>query len=219
MPLTKQTAFDMSKTLVIGATGKIGKILIRLLAQNTIPTKALVRDRQKCDFPSSVEIVEGDLESGIETTMEDCSTVIFTAGSGAKTGFDKTLLVDLWGARQAIEAAKISRIQHFIMISSRGAGDPDPGPERIKPYLVAKHFADKYLAESGLNYTILRPGRLTDDIGNKRIRTDRPEDPNKQFISREDTAHTILHCLKNNTVVGKTYELFEGSDSIEDLIV
>lgn len=208
----------MKKILVIGASGKIGRILVSKLSDLSHPTRAMVRDRHKCTFPESVEVVEADLEGDIASAMSGCGTVVFTAGSGAGTGLDKTLLVDLWGARKAIESAKASGVEHFIMVSSRGADNPDFGPVAIKPYLVAKHFADEYLINSGLNYTVLRPGRLTDDAGSGLIKTRRPKDPDEQFISREDTARAIIHSLNNKSTVGKVYELYEGQERIEDAI-
>ncbi len=96
----------MKKVLIIGANGKIGRILTSRLSESGFPVVAMVRDRNGCSFHSSVEVVEADLEGDIHSAMQGCGTVVFTAGSGAKTGLDKTLLVDLWGASKAIDAAK-----------------------------------------------------------------------------------------------------------------
>lgn len=208
----------MSKTLVIGAGGKIGTILVSQLADLNRASVAMVRDKNKCSFPESIEVVEADLEHDVKFAMEGCSSVVFTAGSGGHTGLDKTLLVDLWGACKAIDAAKECGIQHFMMVSARGADNPDLGLETIKPYLVAKHFADKHLIGSGLNYTILRPGRLTDEAGTGLIKTVRPENREEQFIAREDVARVIVHCLQNEAVLGKIYELYDGSEKIVDVI-
>ena len=205
----------MGKTLVIGASGKIGRILLSKYTESIISPVAMVRDQRKQGFSKSVEVVEADLEQDIDSVMNGCSTVVFTAGSGAGSGLDKTLLVDLWGARKAIDASKKAGIDHFIMVSSRGADNPDYGPLAIKPYLVAKHFADEYLIQSGLNYTILRPGRLIDDEGSGLINTIRPQNPEKQVISRDDTAKVIVHCLHNKKVSNKIYELYKGQDSVE----
>lgn len=206
------------KVLVIGAGGQIGQLLIRQLSETSCAVRAMVRDAQQAQFPPNIEIVESDLEGDVSDAMSGCQTVIFTAGSGAKTGFDKTLLVDLWGAKRAIDTAKAQGVSHFIMVSSRGADDPEKGPVRIKPYLVAKHFADAYLIESGLSYTILRPGRLIGESGEGLITTERPSDPEAQIISREDTANAILHCIENTAVVNKIYELFKGIEPIENAL-
>lgn len=209
----------MEKTLVIGASGKIGQLLLPLLISSNIPVVAMVRDSNKLVPMDGVEIVEADIEGEFGFALKNCNRVIFSAGSGATTGLDKTFLVDLWGARKAIDYAKATSIQHFVMISSRGADNPDKGPTAIKPYLIAKHFADEYLVNSGVTYTILRPGRLTDDDGQGLITSDRPNNPEEQAISRIDTARVVLHCLKNPAVKNKIYELYKGDSPINRTIV
>ena len=117
-----------------------------------------------------------------------------------------------------IDCSKEQHVKRFLMISSRGADDPDRGPVVIKPYLIAKHFADNYLIRSGMNYTILRPGRLLDEAGSGRITTKRPERPEEQVISRDDTAQAVLYCLKDVTTVGKVFELYAGDQLIADAL-
>lgn len=208
----------MPYTLVIGAGGNIGQQIVGRLIAMGIPTAALLRDKQKCYFPEPCKVIEGDIENDISHALSECDRVIFTAGSGASTGFDKTLLVDLWGASKAVDAARNAGIKHFIMISSRGAQNPDNGPDRIKPYLVAKHFADEHLRRSGLTYTILQPGRLIDDKATGLITTNRPSAAEQQIISREETANIVVYCLNNSITHGKTYELFIGDTPINSAI-
>lgn len=208
----------MGKILIIGAGGKVGRFLARNLSETGLSTVAMVRNKGKCNFPESIDVVEGDLEQDFSHIMDGCSTVIFTAGSGGKTGLDKTFLVDLWGAKKPIDFAKESNIKHFIMVSSRGADHPDLGPVSIKPYLIAKHFADEYLIHSGLNYTVLRPGELIDDLGTGLISIDRPTERQQQIISREDTAKVIQFCIENPVVNRKIYELYKGDGDIKDTI-
>lgn len=208
----------MSKVLVIGANGKVGRILVAQLAQSEHTIVAMVRDQKQAKFDQNVVVVEANLEEDIRHAIQGCDYVIFTAGSGANTGFDKTLLVDLWGACKAIDTANDLKVSQFIMVSSRGASNPDLGPTAIKPYCVAKHFADKHLEQSGLNYTILRPGRLTDDTGTGLITTNRPGDASAQWITREDTASVVQHCLNNPAVINKTYELYAGESPISTVI-
>ena len=208
----------MAKVLVIGASGKIGRLLVAQLVETKHQPVALVRNKYSCTFPDSVDVIEGDLEQDITHALQGCSVVVFTAGSGANTGLDKTLLVDLWGACNTIDTAEKSAVEQFIMVSSRGADDPDLGPKAIKPYLVAKHFADRHLIESKFNYTILRPGRLTDEVATGLVKTSRPTDPNDQRISREDAANTIMQCILNDRVFNKVFELYEGREKLADLI-
>lgn len=96
------------------------------------------------------------------------------------------------------------------MISSRGAQNPDNGPERIKPYLIAKHAADQALRQSSLDYTILQPGRLLDEEGTGLVTTSRPQAAEQQVISRDDVALAATFCLDDEATIGETVELFKG---------
>ena len=93
--------------------------------------------------------------------MKGFDKVIFSVGSGGNTGADKTIIVDLDGAVKTIEASKIAGVQRFIMVSTydsrRQAFDASGD---LKPYTIAKHYADEYLKQSGITYTIVHPGLL-----------------------------------------------------------
>jgi uncharacterized protein YbjT (DUF2867 family) len=209
----------MSKTLVIGANGKIGRRLVARLARAGLPVRAMLRsDAQRPDLEAlGAEVVIGDLEGEFEQALDGCDKVVFTAGSGGHTGPDKTFTVDLWGALKTIRACEEKHIPRYIMVSARNAGDPDSGPAARRPYLIAKHLADEALQRSDLQYTILRPGKLTEDPGTGRVRTTRPE-PDDQYISRDDVAEAIVFCLQNDATVGKIVLLFHGDTPIADAL-
>lgn len=211
----------MKKTLIIGASGQIGEKIGRLLSEDNLCVAAMVRNKNnasKLSIPG-IDIVEADLEKDFSDAYTGCDRVVFSAGSGSETSADKTLLIDLWGACKAIDLAKQNNINHFVMISSRGADNPDNGPEAIKPYLIAKHFADNHLISSGLNYTILRPGRLIDEDGTGLVKTTRPINAGDQVISREDTALAAYYCLTSDITIGKIYELYKGQTPIETALL
>lgn len=209
----------MQKTLIIGANGQIARLLIPKLIEQGESVVAMVRQASQLNDLKHLnfEIVEADLEQDFSNAFEGCSRVVFAAGSGGKTGFDKTLLVDLWGARNAVEYAKRFDIKLFVMVSARGASDPDKGPEAIKPYSVAKHFADQHLLQSGLNFCILRPGRLMDEPACKTFTSQRPVDAQQQVISREDTADAIAFALRDERMCGQVVELYKGDLPLNDV--
>lgn len=180
--------------------------------------KAMIRNIEQASYFEALgaEVIVADLETDFSFAFEGCDHVIFTAGSGASTGFDKTLLIDLWAAIKAINFSTEHDVRRFIMVSSRGAVNPDKGPERIKPYLVAKHAADFVLLHSQLDYTILQPGRLTDEPATNHIQIQRPENATEQQISRDDVAACIVYCLQHDHTIGQSFELFEGDLSIEE---
>lgn len=212
----------MSKTLVIGANGQIGAQLVALLRKAGQPVRIMLRDETQRDAFESmgVDVVIADLESPLpDAAFEACDKVVFTAGSGAKTGPDKTILVDLWGACQAVDMAKKHAVKQFVMVSSRDAGSPDTGTVKIKHYNVCKHFADQYLLQSGVPFTILRPGLLTNDEAAGTITTERPDNKDDQFITRADTAACLAHCLQTPSTINQIRELYQGQLPIEQALV
>ena len=211
----------MSKTLVIGANGQIGKLLVKQLRQQQQAVRVMLRDVQQASFFTDLgaEVIEGDLEQALsDEVFAGCEHVVFTAGSGGKTGADKTILVDLWGACKSVDMAKKHHVKQFIMVSAQNAGDPENGTPAIKHYNVCKHFADNYLIDSGLPYTVLRPGRLTDEAANERITTQRPADKADKQITRADVALAIAEVLGKSPCLNQTYELYQGQQSIAEAL-
>ena len=206
----------MTKTLVIGASGQIGKMTTELLLEQNHDVVALVRDSKKLSDINSdnLTVVEQDLEGNFEQAFDDCDQVIFAAGSGGSTGDDKTLLIDLWAATKAVNYAHKKNIKHFILVSSIGADDPDAIESDLKPYLVAKHMADNHLINSNLNYTIVRPGTLTNDKASMLITTERPEDLGDAKISRENVANALFVLASNPNSQPRIFELFDGDKPV-----
>lgn len=207
-------------TLIIGANGQIGRLLIGELAAAGETPLAMIRDPEQGAALEALGArpVTGDLEEDITELLKDCRRVVFTAGSGGKTGADKTILVDMWGAIRAVDASLAAGIEQFVMVSARGAQDPERGPLAIKHYSVCKKMADDYLRQSGVPYTILRPGRLTDEPAGNGFTSDWPKAPEQQCIARADVARAVAHCLGNPRTLGKTYPLFRGEQSLEQVL-
>ena len=154
---------------IAGANGQIGRFLLQEIADSKHEARALVRHADQgpeLQQLGATETVIGDLEQDCSEAMRGCDAVIFTAGSGPHTGPDKTVDVDQDGAIRLVDTAKAMGIKRFIMVSSMRAEEPEKGPEKLQHYLRAKRNADEHLKSSGLNYTIVRPGRLTNDDGN-----------------------------------------------------
>lgn len=208
------------KTLIIGASGQIGKMTTAKLLAQGHEVVALVRDKSKLsDLPQQgLTIIEQDLENDFSAAFENCTQVIFAAGSGASTGADKTLLIDLWAAKRAVDFAKAHNLAHFIMVSSIGADAPDNIESSIKPYLVAKHMADEQLINSGLDYTIVRPGTLLNEPATKKYRIKRPESRQDAVLSRENVAEALVYIAGKDSKTSQVFELFDGPEPITSLI-
>jgi uncharacterized protein YbjT (DUF2867 family) len=206
------------KTLVFGANGKIGRILCRIAAERGIPVRALLRDRkQRVYFDSiGVEAALGDLEGEFEASLEGCDRVVFTAGSGGRTGGDKTLLIDLYGAIRVIEACEAKGVEHIVMVSAMRVEQPLAGPPAMRHYFVAKKLADERLRASPVAHTILRPGRLSDEPPTGCVRIDVTVG-NGHEISRENVALCILASLDHPEARGQTVDLLDGDEPIATL--
>lgn len=212
----------MNKTLVIGANGQIGKQLIGMMALANMPVKAMIRNPEQAQDLKKLgaETIIADLEAPLpDEAFVDCDKVVFTAGSGGKTGADKTILIDLWAAVKAVDMAKKHNIKQFVLVSSRDAGDPENGTPAIKHYNICKHFADKHLLESGVPYTILRPGLLTNDAATGLITTHRPETKEAMTITRADVATCVLQSLNHSEAINQIDELYNGDMPIAEAFI
>lgn len=205
------------KVFVVGANGQIGQHLVNLLKDSKEHTvRAMVRKSEQAEAfeELGVETRLADLEGSVDEIAEaakGCDAVVFTAGSGGHTGADKTLLIDLDGAAKTIEAAQKTGIKRFIMVSAIHAHRREKWSS-IKPYMVAKHHADKILEQSGLTYTIIRPGGLLNEPGTGKISI--AESLESGSIPREDVARTIMTALPMKRTFNRSFDLVSGEDLI-----
>lgn len=210
------------KVLVVGANGQIGRHIVELLkGKNDFTGIAMVRNEEQAAAfrEKGVEAVLADLEGSVDEltkAMEGCDAVIFTAGSGGHTGADKTLLIDLDGAVKTIEAAELAKVNRFIMVSALQANNRENWNEKIKHYYAAKHYADKALLQSSLNYTIVRPGGLVNEAGTGNINAG--EIIERGVIPRADVARTVVECLKEEHTYNKSFDLVSGGTPIQEAL-
>lgn len=210
----------MKQTLIIGASGQIGKQLTQLMLDNNQQVVALVRDKNKLSDinDDKLTIVEGDLNKNFEHAFLHCENVVFAAGSGGHTGADKTILIDLWAACRAADYAKKNDVKHFVMVSSIGADTPSKGSESMQPYLVAKHMADEHLIRSGLHYSIIRPGTLTNEAEKGKFTNQQPAQKEHATITRDDVAKALLFTVNNPPTKSTITEIFNGSKSVAEVL-
>lgn len=212
------------KIFIAGAHGKVGQKLVKILAKKGHEVKAMIRDDSQSDEIKQLgaEPVVANLENDKDFPLEGIEAVYFCAGSGAQTGPDKTIEVDQKGAIKLVESAYKHKVYKFIMLSSLGANDPKQGPEQLQTYLKAKHEADKELKFSGLAYTILRPGALTDKAGTGKITAAEQldeEEKKEGSITRDDVAQTLAACLDHRHTENKVFELINGETPIDEALI
>ena len=172
--------------VVAGGHGQIALRLLRLLAERGDRARGLIRNPEHaadleaagaepviCDLEAAgAEPVLCDLEAeeDVSGCVEGAYAVVFAAGAGPGSGVERKKTVDLGAALKLIAAAKTSGVTRYLMISALNADHPERASEAMRPYYEAKGAADDAVRASALDYTIARPGRLTDDPGSGRIR-------------------------------------------------
>ncbi|MBM7599887.1 uncharacterized protein YbjT (DUF2867 family) [Virgibacillus halotolerans] len=206
------------RVLVIGANGAIGKQVVQKLKDTEHEPVAMVRDSDQVAYfeDFGAKTVVADLEQNFEKAFDEIDAVIFAAGSGGHTGADKTIIIDQEGAIESTDLAKKFGVQRFMIVSSMGAGNPKEA-KQIKHYQYAKHRADEHLKQSGLNYTILRPGGLTNETGTGKVNL-QEHISERGTIPREDVAATLVHLLNNSRAENQVFDLLEGETPIENVL-
>lgn len=211
------------KVFVVGANGQIGKQLVHMLHKSdNFSVRAMVRKQEQADAfqTEGIEAVVADLEGTVDEIAQaakGCDAIVFTAGSGGHTGADKTLLVDLDGAVKTIEAAQQLGVERFVMVSAFQANNRENWNEKIRHYYVAKHYADRILLDSGLNYTIVRPGGLTNDAGTGKVMIGEKL-TERSTIAREDVARVVFEALQEENTFKKSFDLVQGNVDIAEAL-
>lgn len=210
------------KVLIIGANGKVGKRISQKMSasEKFQPTAFIRKEEQRPYFEKmGVEVVVESLENSPEAiggVVKNYDAVVFTAGSGGNTGAEKTMEIDLDGAIKAINAAEEHGVKRFVMVSASQSDNRSywGKAEGMKPYYIAKHYADKELKRSNLDYTILRPTLLTDDEEEGKIKMGNSDAKVGSKIPRAAVAASVLAVLNNENTYGKVIEMSEGEDEI-----
>ncbi|MEA2286232.1 MAG: hypothetical protein QOJ21_2275 [Solirubrobacteraceae bacterium] len=201
--------------VIAGGHGQIALRLARMLAARGDRVRALIRnpDHAADVRAAGAEPVLADLEhDDIGEAAAGADAVVFAAGAGPGSGPERKRTVDLGGALKLIDAARAGGVRRYVMVSAIGARDPRSGTEAMRPYLDAKADADAALRESGLDFTIVRPGLLTDEPGTGLVsaggRLERAD------ITRDDVAAVIVGVLDEPRTIGRTFDVVQGDTPI-----
>jgi uncharacterized protein YbjT (DUF2867 family) len=203
------------KVAIAGGHGKIALRLTRLLADRGDDALGLIR---RAEHGDDIRAAGGapvlcDLEhepvQAVARAVAGADAVVFAAGAGPGSGLERKWTVDYAGAVKLMA----SGIDRYVMVSSVGA-DPDaPGEDVFAAYLRAKGQADAELMASGLAYTIVRPGPLTDESGTGRVELG--EDVERGEITRDDTAAVLAAALREPRLAGRTFVAAGGATPLD----
>ncbi|PJE98213.1 NAD-dependent dehydratase [Streptomyces carminius] len=213
------------RTVIAGGHGQIALRLERLLAGRGDEVAGLIRRPEQADDlrEAGAEPVVCDLESAsveeVARHLQGADAAVFAAGAGPGSGVDRKDTVDRAAAVLFADAAERADVRRFVLVSSMGA-DAEPPPDMdpvFAAYLRAKGAAEEDLrGRVNLDWTILRPGRLTDEPGTGKVelaaRTGRAD------VSRDDVAAVLLALLDDPRTVRVTLELIGGPTPVDQAV-
>jgi nucleoside-diphosphate-sugar epimerase len=208
--------------VIAGGHGKIALLLGRLLAGADHHVRALIRNPEhEADVrEAGAEPLLADLEAldvdELATLVGSADAIVFAAGAGPGSGAQRKWTLDYAGAVKLMEVARRNGIDRYVIVSAMGA-DPEADDDGgFGTYLRAKGQADKKLTESGLAFTIVAPGGLTDEPGTGHVSAGR--DLDRGQIPRADVAAVLAAVLATPSAVGLAFDLVSGDTPIADAI-
>jgi uncharacterized protein YbjT (DUF2867 family) len=212
------------RIVVAGGHGQIALRLEQLLVAAGHEVVGLVRNPDHVDDvgATGAEALVLDLEaSGLDDVvpaLDGADAVVFAAGAGPGSGVPRKDTVDRGASVLLADAAERSGARRFVQISSMGAGAPAPPgtDETFAAYLQAKTAAEDDLRRRPLDWTVLRPGGLTNDPGTGRVLL-APSVPRGR-ISRDDVAAVIAGLLIDRRGLGQTLELVAGDTPVDEAL-
>src|SRR5690348_8443729 len=209
------------RVVIAGGHGKIALLLERLLAERGDQAVALIRnpahvgDVQKAGAEAVVCDLEAASAEDVAVLLAGADAVVFAAGAGAGSGAARKDSVDRGASVLMADAAERAGVRRFVQVSSMGTGQPPrPGTDEVwAAYITAKTAAEDDLRARDLDWTILRPGRLTDAPPTGRVRLAPPPVP-RDTVSRADVAAVIAALLDNPGTRHQTLELVGGDTPV-----
>jgi len=209
------------EVVVAGGHGQIAMLLHPLLVERGDRVVALIRNSDHADEVKAAGakpvVCDLEAENDITPAVGAADAVVFAAGAGPGSGTERKRTMDLGGAVKLMEAAEANGIRRYVMVSSMGAGEPPAqGGDVFGEYLRAKAEADRALAASGLDHTIVRPGGLTNHPPTGRVAI--AAELSRSEVPRGDVAAVLAAVLHTESTIGKTFELRGGDTPIDEAL-
>jgi uncharacterized protein YbjT (DUF2867 family) len=203
---------------IAGAHGQIALRLARLLAARGDRVTGLIRNpdhtagvREAGASPVVCDLEQASVEE-IAAVITGTDAVVFAAGGGPGSGAARKLTMDRDGAVKLLGAATAAGVARYLMVSATGAENPPDGDGVFDVYLQAKAAADAAVAASDRNWTIVRPGGLTNDAGTGHVRLG--EAPFSGPVPRDDVASVLAELLGDQRSDGRILYLSSGPELI-----
>jgi uncharacterized protein YbjT (DUF2867 family) len=207
------------RVVIAGGHGQIARQAATLLADRGDRPVGIVRnpDHVADVEATGAECVVLDLEATDATDLADvvrgADAVVFAAGGGPDSGARRKETVDRGAAVLLADAAQLAGVRRYVMISAMGLDDADPDSDDVfQVYLRAKKAADDDLRGRDLDWTVVRPGRLTDDPGAGRVQVGTLA---RGEVPRADVAAVVVEVLHTPGTIGATFDLVSGHQTVQ----
>lgn len=209
----------MARITIAGGHGQVALMLSELLSERGDEVVGIIRSHgQSADLrghgatPAVLDLEEASVEE-LATAIAGSDGVVFAAGAGPGSGAARKETVDYGAAVMLREAAAAAGVDRYVMVSAMGTDDPPDDDDVFSVYLRAKARADRDLADSDLQWTIVRPGRLTDDPATGAVEVGRHVPRGE--IPRGDVAAVLAAVLARPDTVGRVLEVVGGDRPID----
>ena len=207
---------------IAGGHGQVARRLARLLVERNDRVRGLIRKPEHADDlrADGSEPVLLDLEAAgpeeVAEAIKGADAVVFAAGAGPGSGADRKLTVDRDGAVKLLEAARSANVQRYVIVSSVGAESPPDDDDVFSVYLRAKAEADAAVMASDRDWTVVRPGMLSDDPGTGRALVQ--TDPIRDSVARDDVAAVLAAVLHEPHAAAAVLYVVGGEQPIDDAL-
>ncbi len=210
------------RIVIAGGHGKVARHLGRVLvAAGHEPVGMVRKDEHEKDLrgdgvePVRIDLEDTDVEE-MTSIVRGADAVVFAAGGGPDGNAARKETVDKGAAIMLAEAAQAAGVRRYVMVSSMGTEHADPDSDDVfQVYLRAKKAADDHVRAADLDWTIVRPGRLTDNAPTGRVQLgDLP--PGE--ITRADVAQVLAAVLEADNTVGRTFDVLNGDVPVVEAV-
>ncbi len=206
------------RIVIAGAHGQVARQLGRLVTEAGHDVVGMIRkpehvpDLQADGVTPFMIDLENTSVSEMTEAVRGADVVVFAAGGGADGDASRKETVDKGAAIMLADAAEAAGVRRYLMVSSMGTDQADPDSDEVfQVYLRAKRAADDDLRSRDLDWTIVKPGRLTDDVPTGLVELGELE---RGSVTRGDVAHVIAEAIQADNTIGKTFDLLNGEKAI-----
>ena len=207
------------RVVIAGGHGKIALLLEKVLAARGDSPVGIVRNPDHVDDveATGAEAVVLDLEkadvAALAEVVEGADAVVFAAGGGPDSGAARKETVDRGAAVLLADAAEQAGVRRYVIVSSMGTDQADPDSDDVfQVYLRAKQAADDDLRSRDLDWTVVRPGRLTDEPAGGRVQVGTLD---RGAVPRADVAAVLAEVLTTDGTIGTTFDLLAGHQTVD----